>query len=180
MGTTVLQGFLTDEVVSLAISNSCKLITRIYSFIIQREVINWNTDLIEGRIRSLLASIGYRGQVHIQFPIAYAQVAVHSAPKAPRLFTNLLSSIVDTKKYDAVKVYWPYATLAPDANTSASSSRRCAVQTEGGWWKDWCDVIRFGVLAGRSGWLSLDDQIELAMNPTAGMGEKPSAWATER
>jgi hypothetical protein len=141
---------------------------------------NWNTDLVEGRVRSLLASIGYRGQVHIQFPVAYSQVIVHSAPKGPRIFTNLLSSVVDTKKYDAVKVYWPYATLGPDANTSGSSPRRCAVQSEEGWWKDWCDVIRFGVLAGRSGWLSLDDQIELAMNPVVDTSEKPGAWAMER
>jgi hypothetical protein len=127
-------------------------------------------------VRSLLASIGYRGQVHIQFPVSYAHVIVHSAPKAPRIFTNLLSSVVDTKKYDAVKVYWPYATLMPDANTTGSSPRRCAVQSEEGWWKDWCGVIRYGVLAGRSGWLSLDDQIELAMNPTGNTGEKPTAW----
>lgn len=156
------------------------MLNSICRFILQREVTNCNVELIEGRIRSLLASISYRGQVHIQFPVANAQVVVHAAPKGPRIFTNILSSVVDTKKYDAVKVYWPYATLGPDVNTAGPSPRRCAVQSEEAWWKDWSEVIRFGVMAGRSGWLSLDDQIELAMNLAINTGEKQGAWAVER
>jgi hypothetical protein len=139
---------------------------------------NWNTEYIEGRIRSLLASVGYRGNVSISFPIANSEVIVHSAPTKMRLVSTLLSSVMETKKYDVVKAYWPYATIGPDASNTAP--RLFAVQSEEAWWKEWSTVIRRGVLTGRSGWLSLDDQIELAMNPTVETGEKPREWGVER
>jgi hypothetical protein len=158
-----------------------RILTTFRSFSIQREVTNWNTDYIEGRIRSLLASIGYRGQVSVTFPVTHSQVVVQSAPKVNRFFTNILSTVVETKKYDVVKAYWPYATLGADAsNPSGTASRSCAVQSEESWWKDWHAAIRCGVLARRIGWLSLEDQIELAMSPAFDVGEKIKDWGTDR
>jgi hypothetical protein len=139
---------------------------------------NWNTEYIEGRLRSLLASVGYRGHVSITFPIANSEVVVHSAPTKMRLVSNLLSTVMETKQYDVVKAYWPYATLGHDASNGAP--RLCAVQSEEAWWKEWNAVIRKGVLARRSGWLSLDDQIELAMNPTGDVSENVREWGIER
>jgi hypothetical protein len=145
---------------------------------------NWNTDYIEGRIRSLLASMGYRGHLSITFPVANAEVAVHSAPTKMKLISNLLSSVMETKKYEVVKAYWPYATLGSDSSHTSRSApgaaaRVCAVQSEEAWWQEWSAVIRKGVLAGRSGWLSLDDQIEFAMSPVLDLGEKVR-WGVER
>jgi hypothetical protein len=99
-----------------------------------------------------------------------------------KLISSLLSSVVETKKYDVFKAFWPYATLAPDASHASrpTAPRLCAVQSEETWWKEWSPVIRRGVLAGRSGWLSLDDQIEFAMSPTAELGEKVQEWGVER
>jgi hypothetical protein len=139
---------------------------------------NWNTDYLEGRIRTLLASIGYRGNVSITFPVSNAHVVVHSGPKINRLFSNILSTVVDTKKYEVVKAYWPYATLGPSSPDN-SGVRSCAVQSEEAWWKDWQVVIRRGVLAKRVGWLSLEDQIELAMSPMVDV-EKVRDWGLDR
>jgi hypothetical protein len=106
---------------------------------------------------------------------------VQSAPKVNRFFTNILSTVVETRKYDVVKAYWPYATLGADAaHASGPASRSCAVQSEEAWWKDWHAVIRYGVLARRVGWLSLEDQIELAMGPAFDMSEKVKDWGADR
>jgi hypothetical protein len=163
---------------------SLRDLTNVPSFCLQREVTNWNTDFIEGRIRSLLASIGYRGKIIVTFPVSHSQVVVQSAPKVNRFFTNILSSVVETKKYDVVKAYWPYATLGADAAhasaPSGPSSRSCAVQSEEAWWKDWQATIRCGVLARRVGWLSVEDQIELAMSPALDTGEKTKDWGADQ
>ncbi|KAF2840366.1 hypothetical protein M501DRAFT_1015422 [Patellaria atrata CBS 101060] len=159
----------------------CKDNNTIKSFALNREVINWNTDYIEGRIRSLLASVSYRGHVDITFPVTHSQVIVHSAPKMNRLFNSLLSAVVDNKKYEVIRAYWPYATLAPDAagSTQSNAPRKCAVQSEETWWRDWQGAIRYAVLLKRRGWVTLEDQMEFAMGPQPVLNEKIRDWGLE-
>ena len=136
-------------------------------FTLERIVSNWDTAYIEGRLHSLIGSIGYRGQVEITFPIAHSQVVIHSPDKVNRLFTNMTHLFTGTKKYATVKAVWPYASVPPH-----EEGRVCAVQSEESWWNEWKDAVRFAVLTRRKGWVTVEDQLEILM----GSAVAPAQW----
>lgn len=141
-------------------------------FTIERIVSNWDTPYIEGRLRSLIASAGYRGQVEITFPMTHCKVIIHSPDKVNRFFTNMTNLFTGTKRYAPVKVVWPYASAPPD-----SGDRTFAVQSEERWWNDWKDAIRFALLTKRRGWVTMEDQLELLMAP-GNMVAAPAEWGS--
>jgi hypothetical protein len=136
-------------------------------FTLERIVSNWDTPYLEGRLHSLIASTGYRGQVEITFPMTHSQVVIHSPDKVNRLFTNMTHLFTGTKKYATVKAVWPYASAPPDA-----ADRAFAVQSEEGWWNEWKDAVRYAVLTRRNGWVTTEDQLEILM----GLAVAPALW----
>jgi hypothetical protein len=129
-------------------------------FTLERVVTNWDTSYLEGRIRSLVASLDYQGLVEIRFPITHNTVVVHSPNKVNQLFTKIAQLLSGTKKYAVIKAVWPYASVPPGA-----ADRKFAVQSEEAWWNDWKDAIRAAILSGRKGWVTVEDRLEFLMKP---------------
>ena len=125
---------------------------------------NWNTDYLEGQIRSLIAALKYNGQVTVGFPVARSAVVVAVASSGT--FLSMLSLLLEKKKYEVVKSVWPYATTAPSDDLHVA--RQFAVQSEVQWWSEWKPAITHALLCRRVGWVSVEDRIEAAMGPTKG------------
>jgi hypothetical protein len=135
-------------------------------FTVERTVANWDTEYLEGRLRALIASTGYRNQVTITFPMTHTKVVVQSPDKVNRLFTNVQSLFTGTKRYEVVKIVWPYASVPP-----GEDDRKFAVQSEESWWNDWKDAIRHAILSGRKGWVTVEDRLEFLMAPDKDKGK---------
>ena len=135
------------------------------TFTMTRNVVNWNTEHIEGSIRNLLAQMNYRGQLAVQFPIQFSKIIVQNPPKGNKFLHGVASLFTENKKYEGAMAVWPYATLAPNRDGDGGGDRVCAVQSEEAWCKDWRGIIAGAVRNKRRGWVSLEDQIEFAMIP---------------
>jgi hypothetical protein len=133
-------------------------------FALTRQISNWNSQYVEGQVRSLIAATGYTKPVTISFPVKYAKIIVHPPHRDENFLTTLFSPILEKKRYDVVQVIWPYATFPPSPE-AAIVGRSCAVQTEDAWWEDWRDVLKFAIVGKRKGWVSLDDMMEYRMCP---------------
>lgn len=133
--------------------------TNTVRFTIERVVTNWDTEYLEGRLHSLIASTNYRGQVEISFPLTHNKVVLKSSYKQRDILTNLANLFSSTRKYGVVQVVWPYASVKPGVD-----GRQFAVQSEENWWADWKDAIRGAVLGRRNGWVTVEDQLEVLMN----------------
>jgi hypothetical protein len=143
----------------------------IKQFTLERVVSNLDTQYLEGRLHSLIASVSYRGNAEISFPLTHNKVVVHSPDKVNRLFTNMTHLFTGTKKCEVVKAVWPFASAPPDA---PAAERRFAVMSEEQWWGEWKDAIRGAMLNKRKGWVTVEDQIELLMAPRE--TKKPAEW----
>jgi hypothetical protein len=141
-------------------------------FVIQRIVTNWDIEYIEGRLRALIASTGYRNQLTITFPMTHSKIVVQSPDKINKLFTSMQNLFTGTKRYEVIKIVWPYASVPP-----GDEDRKCAVQSEESWWSDWKDAIRHAVLSGRKGWVTVEDRLEFLMAPERDKG-KTKDWDT--
>jgi hypothetical protein len=135
-------------------------------FTLERNISNWDTPYLEGRLHSLIASTGYRGQVEITFPMTHSQVVIHSPDKVNRLFTNVTHLFTGTKKYATLKAIWPYASAPPGVG-----DRAFAVQSEESWWNEWKDAIKYAVLTKRKGWVTVEDQLEILMGSAVALAQ---------
>jgi hypothetical protein len=54
--------------------------------------------------------------------------------------------------------------------------RRCAVQEEEIWFRNWSDSIRHAILGKRRGWVTVEDRLEFLMEPKEGETGKPAEW----
>lgn len=135
------------------------------SFTLERVVTNLDREYLEGKIRALIATTKYRGQVLVDFPTAFSRIVIQ-APKSSNWATNFTSLFKKTSKYDVVKAIWPYANLAPDSDGEVvDGARTWAVKSEASWWNDWKDAIRGAVLSRSRGWVTVEDYMEWAMGP---------------
>lgn len=140
------------------------------SFTLTRALANWNTALLEGRLRTLIASLRYQGRVQIEFCATHRKVVVLCAMnEKSTLYSRVLSLVKEPKGYEVVRSVWPYANM-PEEEDNAMPGRECAVQSEREWWEDWRLWIARAVVGRHNGWLTLDDMMEGAMGPE-GMGE---------
>ena len=138
------------------------------SFVLERTVINWDTSYLEGRLLSLISSTSYRGQVLVSFPLSHNKVVIHSPDKVNRFFSTVTKAFTGTRKYEVVKSIWPYADVA-----KGEQGRRCAVQEEEVWFRNWSDSIKHAVMAKRKGWVTAEDRLEFLMEPNIANGAKP-------
>lgn len=134
------------------------------SFTLERVVVNLDYDWLEGQIRSMIASTGYKGVVTVAFPVAHAKVVVQNPDRVNKFFTSVTTMFTGKKRYEVVKAVWPFAT-----HKSGEADRRCIVQSEEVWWRDWKDVIKFAVATKRHGWVTVEDKLEAIME---GRGQK--------
>ena len=135
------------------------------SFLLKREIPNWDTQLLEGRIRVLLASLKDNNNIQeienltISFLATHTHVVVQ--PPQSNVFHQIISTFSPIKKFAVVKAIWPYANTA--TGRPGGLPRQCAVQSEDDWWQVWRRVIAMGVLSKRRGWLGTEDVIDMAM-----------------
>ena len=131
---------------------------------LEREVTNWDTAYLDGRIRSLISSTSYTGHVVITFLVTHSKVLVRNPDKVNKFFSSVTKVFTGVKKYEVIKSIWPYADIP-----RGESGRRVVVQEEEEWFMNWKDSIQQAVLGRRHGWVTIEDKLAFLMEP---MGEK--------
>ena len=143
------------------------------SFALSRVVANLDTSWIEGRLRSLVASTGYKGVVSVTFPVTHSRVEVQSPDRVNKFFTSMTTLFSGKHKYEVVSAVWPFATTR-----HGDGGRRCVVQSEDAWWSEWQDSIKYAVVTKRHGWVTLEDKLEALMEGK-GKGVDIVDWGPE-
>jgi hypothetical protein len=142
------------------------------SFALDRTVTNWDTSYLEGRLLSLVNSTSYGGRVAVTFPLTHCRVVIKNPDKVNRFFSNVTKVFTGTRKYEVVKSVWPYADVA-----RGEHGRKCTVQEEETWLRDWSDSIRQAILGRRRGWVTAEDRLEFLMEPKVADKIKPAPWS---
>lgn len=143
------------------------------SFALERVVANMDVGWIEGQIRSMIASTDYKGVVSVSFPVTHAKVVVQNPDKVNKFFTSVTTLFSGKRKYEVAKAVWPFAT-----HRNGEPDRRCIVQSEETWWKEWKDPIRYAVATKRHGWVTNEDKLEAIMEGV-GKGLSTVDWGPE-
>ncbi|KAJ4300429.1 hypothetical protein N0V88_003104 [Collariella sp. IMI 366227] len=130
------------------------------SFVLERVVINLDVHWLEGQVRALLVGLKYPGTVAVSFPVTHSRVVVQSPDRVNKFITSVTGFFAGKKKYEVVKAVWPFATMPRGAE---ADGRRCAVQSEETWWKEWRDPIRYAIATKRNGWVTNEDKLEALM-----------------
>lgn len=143
------------------------------SFELTRTVVNLDMLWIEGQLRSLISSTGYKGNLSISFPVTHARVVVRSADKVNKYVSSMKTMFKPKAKYEVVQAMWPFASAK-----FGVEGRHCVVQSEEGWWKEWRDPIKYAVATRRRGWVTNEDKLEALMEGK-GRGVQPIDWDTE-
>jgi hypothetical protein len=128
------------------------------TFALDRVVANLDMGWIEGQLRSLIASLKYRGVVDVTFLVTHSRVLVQNPDKVNQFFTNVTSLFSGKNKYEAIKAVWPFATTK-----NGEPGRRCIVQSEEVWWREWKGPVRYAISQKRQGWVTVEDKLEAVM-----------------
>ena len=143
------------------------------SFALDRVVANLDVAWIEGHLRSLVAALKYRGAVDVTFLVTHSRVLIHNPDRVNQFFTTVASLFSGRNKYEVVKAVWPFATTK-----NGEPGRKCIVQSEEVWWREWRDPIRYAISQKRQGWVTVEDKLEAVME---GKGNKAESidWGPE-
>lgn len=147
-------------------------------FTLERVIANLDVSWLDGRLRTLVASTGYKGSVTVSFPVTHSKVVVNSPDRVNKFITGVTTLFVGKKKYEVVKAVWPFAT-----GRMGEQGRKCAVMSEEVWFREWKDVIKYGkfslisrvalmlmmiaVMSKRKGWVTNEDKLEFIMEGKA-------------
>lgn len=142
-------------------------------FVLERVVANLDTNWLEGQIRSLVAATHYKGLVAVTFPVTHAKVVVQNPDKVNKFFTGISTLFSGKRTYEVVKAVWPFATHAKD-----EQGRRCIVQSEDQWWREWSTPIKYAIATKRKGWVTNEDKLEAIMEGK-GKGMSVVDWGPE-
>ncbi|KAK4236365.1 hypothetical protein C8A03DRAFT_35739 [Achaetomium macrosporum] len=132
------------------------------AFALERVVVNLDGNWLEGQIRALVASMRYPGTVNVSFPVTHSRVVVQSPDRVNKFITSVAGFFAGKRKYEVVKAVWPFATMPRGAEVGGGG-RRCAVQSEETWWREWREPIRYAIANKRHGWVTNEDKLELLM-----------------
>ncbi|KIL90585.1 hypothetical protein FAVG1_06318 [Fusarium avenaceum] len=127
-------------------------------FTLDRVVTNLDTAWLEGQLRSLVAALNYRGVVDVSFVVTHSRVVIQNPDKVNQFFTSVTSLFSGKHKYEVVKAVWPFATAK-----SGEPDRRCMVQSEETWWREWKYPIKYAISQKRHGWVTVEDKLEAVM-----------------
>ncbi len=142
-------------------------------FVLERQVANMDVNWLEGQIRSLIASMAYKGAVTVEFPVTHARVVVQNPDRVNKFFTSVTTLFTGKSTYEVIKAVWPFAT-----HKSGDPARKYAVQGEETWWKEWRDPIRYAISTKRKGWVTNEDKLEALMEGI-GQGITVVDWGSE-
>lgn len=154
------------------------------SFVLSRTIDNLPTDVIEGLVRNLIASLNYRGKVNVTFPMQSGQFIVQKKPAAGTgaavggWFMNVLGLSPDVK-YESLERVWCIGTPKLPSNETGDheesedeteSSKQSDTSTLiKDWWNAWAPPIRDAIITRRQGKVGIEDWME------AQMGWRPQA-----
>ncbi|KAI0523638.1 hypothetical protein F5B22DRAFT_642743 [Xylaria bambusicola] len=127
-------------------------------FTLERVVANLDHNWLEGQVRSLIASVNYKGNVTVQFPVTHARAIVQNPDKVNKFFTSVTTLFSGKAKYEVVKAVWPFANAR-----NGEHGRKCIVQSEKVWWDEWRDPIKYAIIQKRQGWVTNEDKLECIM-----------------
>ncbi|KAI5466536.1 hypothetical protein BGZ63DRAFT_418308 [Mariannaea sp. PMI_226] len=142
-------------------------------FALDRVVANLDTEWIEGQIRSLVASLNYRGVVDVTFVVTHSRVVVQNPDRVNQFFTSMTSLFSGKNKFEVVKSIWPFATTK-----NGEPGRRCVVQSEEVWWREWKGPIKYAISLKRNGWITVEDKLEAVMEGK-GAGTEIIDWGPD-
>jgi hypothetical protein len=83
---------------------------------------------------------------------------IQNPDKVNQFFTSVTSLFSGKHKYEVVKAVWPFATAK-----NGEPDRRCIVQSEETWWREWRDPIKYAISQKRHGWVTVEDKLEALM-----------------
>ena len=146
------------------------------SITLERSITNWDTEAIEGRIHTLVASLNYKGRTVVTFPTAHMRVVINFR-NTQTFASSVRSAFAEPRRYN-VEVVWPYANMSPREEANERTGRRCLVRGEEGWWSDWKPVVKDSILAKWEGPVGLEDWVELALKPKR-PEKTPSPWGAD-
>ncbi|GAB1318843.1 hypothetical protein MFIFM68171_09053 [Madurella fahalii] len=129
------------------------------SFALERVVANLDVHWLEGQIRALVAGMRYPGAVAVSFPVTHCKVVVQNPDKVNKFFTSVTGFFAGKKKYEVIKAVWPFATM----QRTGEGGRKCVVQSEEVWWREWREPIRYAIATKRHGWVTNEDKLEALM-----------------
>lgn len=145
----------------------------IKSFTLERVVANLDVGWIDGQLRSLVASLKYKGDVDVTFVVTHSKITVQNPDKVNQFFTSVTSLFAGKNKYEVVKSVWPFA-----STRSGEPGRKCAVQTEETWWREWRGPIGHAIAQKRQGWVTVEDKLEAVMEGK-GSNMAPVDWGPD-
>ena len=137
----------------------------------------------------------YPGAVAVSFPVTHSRVVVQNPDRVNKFITSVTGFFAGKRKYEVVKAVWPFATMPRGGEPG---SRRCAVQSEEVWWREWKGSIRHGafslsclcsvvdradlgtaIATKRHGWVTVEDKLEALMEGTASSAPENVDWGPE-
>lgn len=143
------------------------------TFVLERQVANMDINWLEGQIRSMVAATAYKGVVTVTFPVTHAKVIVQNPDRVNKFITSVTTLFSGKNTYDVVKCVWPFAT-----HKNGEQGRRCTVQSEEVWWREWRDPIKYAIATKRRGWVTNEDKLEAIMEGK-GKGLSTVDWGEE-
>ncbi|KAI3401337.1 hypothetical protein diail_11420 [Diaporthe ilicicola] len=153
---------------------------QVKAFVLERVVTNLDTNWLSSQIRILVNSLNYKGVVTVSFPVSHSKVVVQSPDRVNKFFTGITTLFAGKRTYEVVKAVWPFATRERTEPSAAADGapRRCMVQSEDQWWREWAQPIRYAIATKRHGWVTNEDKLEAIME---GKGKGLSAvdWSEE-
>lgn len=164
------------------------------SFTLTRVALNLPRAILEGHVRTLVAATKYRGKVTVEFPVLHSMVTVerHNG----NWFTNLLN-ITPTRTFDVVQSVWSVGGEpgqreggegdgvefgegegegGSERDDTADRNARAGLVAQE-WWSEWQGAIWNAVLAGRQGWVTVEDWLEASMGVR--QKDKSKEWGVD-
>ncbi|KAJ6444206.1 cation diffusion facilitator 1 [Purpureocillium lavendulum] len=142
-------------------------------FTLDRVVANLDVAWLEGQLRSLVATLKYRGTVDVTFLVTHSRVLIQNPDKVNQFFTTVASLFSGKNRYEVVRAVWPFATTK-----NGEPGRKCIVQSEDVWWREWRDPIRYAISQKRQGWVTVEDKLEAVMEGKGNQAEQID-WGPE-
>jgi hypothetical protein len=125
---------------------------------------------LEGAVRTLLASLKYRGKLEVLFPVGAAEVVVR---REPGNWVLGLLRVYPEKKFVVGVGVWAVAGVGGDGGEGVSGARK-AVEA---WWREWEGVVRNAVLGKTRGKVGVEDWITWRSGLRE--GEKRGEWGVD-
>lgn len=160
------------------------------TFTLTRVALNLPCAILEGQVRNLIAATKYRGKVAVEFPLLHRTVVVQR--QNGNWFTNLLK-ITPTRSFDVVESVWTVGGVGASVGAGEEGEGLVGGSGSGNdsdgerngraglvaqeWWKEWQGAIWNAVLAGRQGWVTVEDYMEARMGIRE--KEKPREWGVD-